>query len=116
MKKKKDRENFIKNYRKHHIFSSYEEALNWSIENPDKGIEWHCKTLFWQEDKQKFKSYEQEYSFDGIMSYNVIRNYTKEELLKEIQEHIEYCNKKYPEKVNTKWWLDKYGKLSYVNI
>ena len=115
-KEKEDRREFIENYRKHHIFSSYEEALNWSIKNPDKGIKWHCKTLFWQEDKQKFKSYEQEYSFDGVMCYDVIRYYTKEELLKGIEEHIEYCNKKYPENINEKWWLDEYGKLSYVNI
>lgn len=115
-KEEEDRREFIKNYRKHHIFSSYEEALNWSIENLNKGIEWHCKTLFWEEDKQKFKSYEQEYSLDGVMCYDVIRYYTKEELLKEIEEHIKYYNSKYPEKANTKWWLDEYGKLSYVYI
>lgn len=115
-KEKEDRRKFIENYRKHHIFSSYEEALNWSIKNPDKGIEWHCKTLFWQEDKQKFKSYEQEYSLDGIMCYDVIKYYTKEELLKEIEEHIKCCNNKYPEEANKKWWLDEYGKLSYVSI
>lgn len=110
------RREFIENYRKHYIFSSYEEALNWSIKNPDKGITWHCKTLFWQEDKQKFKSYEQEYSSDGIICHDVIKYYTKEELLKGIEEHIKYCNIRYPEMANTKWWLDEYGKLSYVNI
>lgn len=114
-KENEDRRKFIENYRKHHIFNSYEEALNWSIKNPDKGVNWHCKTLFWQEDKQKFKSYEQEYSSDGIICHNVIRYYTKEELLKEIEEHIKYCNKKYPE-MKENWWLDEYGKLSYVNI
>lgn len=112
---KENRRKFVENYRKHHIFGSYEEALNWSIKNPDKSIQWHCKTLFWQEDKQKFKSYEQEYSSDGIICHDVIRYYTKEELLKEIEERIEYCNKKYPE-MKENWWLDEYGKLSYVNI
>lgn len=106
---------FIENYRKHHIFSSYEEALNWSIKNPDKGVNWHCKTLFWQEDKKKFKSYEQEYSLDGILCYDVIRYYTKEELLKEIEEHIKYCNIRYPE-MKKNWWLDEYNKLNYVSI
>lgn len=115
-KEKEDRREFIENYRKHHIFSSYKEALEWSIKNPDKGLEWHCKTLFWEEDKEKFKSYEQEFDLDGIIPYDVIRYYTKEELLKGIEEHIEYINNKYSEKANTKWWLDEYGKLSYVNI
>ena len=115
-KEKEDRREFIENYRKHHIFSSYEEALNWSIKNPDKRVEWHCKTLFWQEDKQKFKSYEQEYSLDGVIPYDIVKYYTKEELLKEIEEYIKYYNNKYPEEANKKWWLDEYGKLSYVNI
>lgn len=113
---KENRRKFVENYRKHHIFSSYEEALNWSIKNPDKGLTWHCKTLFWEKDKKKFKSYEQEFDIDGVIPYDIIRYYTKEELLKGIEEHIKYCNNKYPEKSNTKWWLDEYGKLSYVNI
>ena len=106
----------IEKYLKHHIFSSYEEALDWAIKNPDRGIIWHCQLLLWEEDKQKFKSYEQEFDRDGIIPYDVIRYYTKEELLKGIQEHIESYNKKHPEKMNEKWWLDEYGKLSYVTI
>ena len=114
--KEEMKKRIIENYLKHHIFSSYEEALDWGIKNPDEGIQWHCKLLFWEEDKQKFKSYEQEFDRDGIIPYDVVRYYTKEELLKWIQEHIEYCNKKYPEKKDEKWWLDEYGKLSYVTI
>lgn len=114
--KEEQRKHWEKNYRKKHIFSSYEEALDWLMTHKGRGIEWHTSTIFYQEDKQNFKSYEQDSDYSGIIHYNVIRYYTKEELLKGIQEHIEYCNKKYPEKANTKWWLDKYGKLSYVSI
>ena len=106
----------IEKYIIQHIFSSYEEALDWGIKNPDKGILWHCKLLFWEEDKQKFKSYEQEFDRDGIIPFDVVRYYTKEELLEWIQEHIEQYNQKHPEKKNEKWWLDEYGKLSYVTI
>ncbi len=100
-------------HRKKHIFDSYEQALDWAIKT-ERGISWHTKTLFWESDKNKFKSYEQEYSFDGVMCYDVIRYYTKEQLLEGIKEHIEWCNKKYPEQTDTKWWLDTFGKLDYV--
>jgi hypothetical protein len=115
-KAEEERKVFIENHRKKHIFSSYEEALDWCINHPNEYIEWHCKTLTWEEDKKKFKSYEQEYSYDGVMCYDVIRYYTKEQLLEGIKEHIEWCNKEYPEQANRKWWLDDYGKLNYVNI
>ena len=114
--KEEMKKRIIEKYILHHIFSSYEEALDWGIKNPDKGILWHCKLLFWEEDKQKFKSYEQEFDRDGIIPFDVVRYYTKEELLEWIQEHIEQYNQKHPEKKNEKWWLDEYGKLSYVTI
>lgn len=114
--KEEMKKRIIEKYVLHHIFSSYEEALDWGIKNPDKGILWHCKLLFWEEDKQKFKSYEQEFDRDGIIPFDVVRYYTKEELLEWIQEHIEQYNQKHPEKKNEKWWLDEYGKLSYVTI
>ena len=113
-KKELQRKQFIENYRKKHIFSSYESALDYAIQHPDKKIEWHTKTLYWEEDKNKFKSYEQEYDISGVMCYDVIRYYTKEELLKGIEEHKENIKKKYPEEDN--WWLDEYGKLSYVSL
>ena len=100
-------------HRKKYIFDSYEQALDWAIKT-EKGISWHTKTLFWESDKNKFKSYEQEYSFDGVMCYDVIRYYTKEQLIEGIKEHIEWCNKKYPEHADTKWWLDECDKLDYV--
>lgn len=114
--KEEFKKSIIEKYILHHIFSSYEEALDWGVKNPDKGILWHCKLLFWEEDKQKFKSYEQEFDRDGIIPYDVVRYYTKEELLEWIQEHIEQYNQKHPEKKDEKWWLDEYGKLSYVTI
>lgn len=114
--KEKTKKRIIEKYLKLHIFSSYEEALDWGVKNPGKGILWHCKLLFWEEDKQKFKSYEQEFDRDGIIPFDVIRYYTKEELLEWIQEHIEHYNQKHPEKKNEKWWLDEYGKLSYVTV
>ena len=100
-------------HRKKHIFDSYEQALDWAIKT-EKGIAWHTATLFWESDRNQFKSYEQEFDLDGIIPYDVIKYYTKEQLLKEIKEHIEYCNKKYPENADTKWWLDEFGKLDYV--
>ena len=100
-------------HRKAHIFDSYEHALDWAIKT-ERGIAWHMATLFWEPDKNQFKSYEQEFDLDGVIPYNVIKYYTKEKLLKEIKEHIEYCNKQYPEQADTKWWLDEFGKLDYV--
>ena len=49
-KEKENRRKFVENYRKHHIFSSCEEALEWSIKNPNKDLTWHCKTLFWEKE------------------------------------------------------------------
>lgn len=100
-------------HRKKHIFDSYEHALDWAIKTQN-GLSWHDKTLFWESDKNKFKSYEQEFDLDGIIPYDVIKYYTKEQLLENIKNHIEWCNKKYPEKADTKWWLDEFGKLDYV--
>lgn len=111
IKEKEHRIKFIENYRKHHIFNSYEEALNWSIKNPNKKLQWHGKTLYWQEDKNQFKSYEQEYDLDGIMCYDVIKYYTKEELLKNINNIINSLHFK-----DQNWWLDEFNKLKYVNI
>ena len=111
------RQNEIMNsYIKHHIFNSYEEALDWAIKNPNESINWHCKILSWQEDKQKFESYEQEYSLDGIVCYDVIKYYTKEELLKGIDDFIQHSNEIYPEINGKKWWLDEYGKLRHVSL
>ncbi len=106
----------IENHRKYYIFNSYEDALEWGIKKQNKGIQWHGKILFWEEDKKKFKSYEPEFDLDELVHYNAIKYYTKEELLEEIQEYINRCNRKHPEEDNTRWWLDEYGKLKYVNI
>ena len=107
------RKHAVEVHRKKHIFDSYEQALDWAIKT-QKGIAWHTATLFWEPEKNQFKSYEQEFSFDGVMCYDVIRYYTKEQLIEGIKEHIEWCNKKYPEQADTKWWLDEFGKLDYV--
>ena len=100
-------------HRRTHFFKSYEEALNW-CETTGNGIEWHCKTLFYEADKNKFKSYEHEFDADGIIPYDVVRYYTKEELMKSINEHIKYINKKYPDQAYLEWWLDEDGYLDYV--
>ena len=70
--------------------------------------------MYYEADKNRFKSYEQEFDLDGVIPYDVVRYYTKEELLKGIDEHIEYCNKKYPDKAYLEWWLDEDGYLNYV--
>ena len=103
----------IEVHRKKHIFDSYEQALDWAIKT-QKAIAWHAATLFWEPEKNQFKSYEQEFDLDGIIPYDVIRYYTKEQLLKNIEEHIEYINKKYEDQEYLNWWLDEFGKLEYV--
>lgn len=89
------------NYKKTHIFSSYEGALDWLIANQGRMIQWHILRLEW--DGKKFKG-------DNCISY------TKEELLGMIEDHIEEINEKYPEEKGKEWWLDEHGKLAYVNL
>lgn len=105
----KERAEIIRRHRESNIFDSYEDALDWSMKHPDNGLQWHAKTLYYLPDENLFLSYEQEYSFDGVIPYDVRRKYTREELLDQIYGTIKERG----------WNLEKdlkdeYGKLEYV--
>ena len=105
----KERAEIIRRHRKSNIFDSYEDALDWSMKHPDNGLQWHAKTLYYLPDENLFLSYEQEYSLDGVIPYDVRRKYTREELLDQIYSTIKERG----------WNLEKdlkdeYGKLEYV--
>lgn len=101
-------------YKERHIFHSYEECLDWMKENPYSMVHWHCSDIMFDDCKNLYKAYEQEFSYDGVMCYDVINYYTKEDLLKRIEKHKERIKSKYPD--DKEWWLDEYGTLKYVNI
>lgn len=71
-------------YIRSHIFENYEDAIQWMTEHPGRRVSWHCKDLHWDPDRKSFISYEQEYSEDGVMCYDVRRSYTARELLEGI--------------------------------
>lgn len=97
-------------HREKHIFESYEQALDWLMQNPDGVISWHVKTLSWNPDENRFLSYEQEYSLDGVVPYDVKRFYTRDELLDQVYTYLkESC-------MTLDDLKDKYGKLDYVHI
>lgn len=107
--REKERAEIIQRHKETHIFDSYEDALDWSMKHPDNGLQWHAKRLYFLPDENLFLSYEQEYSLDGVIPYDVRRKYTRKELLDQIYNSI---------KVNG-WDLEKdlkdeYGKLDYV--
>ena len=97
-------------HRATHIFDSYEDALDWLVENPGSVISWHVKTLSWQPEENRFLSYEQEYSMDGVIPYNVRRFYTREELLDGIYSVIKERG------IDISELKDKFEKLDYVHI
>ena len=101
-------------HKKHHIFNTYEEALDWLISNDGECIEWHTKTLSYDKTKDMLISNEQEFDIDGIIPYNVTRYYRRDELLCEIKSSVDYLKKKYCDFEYEKDFLDEYGKLKYV--
>lgn len=107
--REKERAEIIRRHRESHIFDSYENALDWLVKNPDDRLQWHAKRLYFLPDENLFLSYEQDYSFDGVIPYDVRRKYTREELLDQIYSSIKERG----------WNLEKdlkdeYGKLDYV--
>ena len=107
--REKERAEIIRRHRESNIFDSYEDALDWSMKHPDDGVQWHAKTLYFLPDENLFLSYEQEYSLDGVVPYDVRRKYTRKELLDQIYSTIKKRG----------WTLEKdlkdeYGKLEYV--
>ena len=91
-----ERQKAIRDHKEKHCFDSYEQALDWLVEHPDKRIEWHCMTLQYIPDENNFLSHEQEFSYDGVMAYDVTKKYTREELLKGIQNFIDEMSKDCP--------------------
>ena len=109
--KKRQYDEIVRRHRETHIFDSYEQALDYLVQHPGKRISWHVKTLQYLPDENLFLSHEQEYSFDGVIPYNVTKKYTREELLSGVYDTIKERG----------WDLEKdfkdeYGKLDYVNI
>ena len=118
MKKEKESPRLWKReriHRKKHIFETYEEALDWLVEHPLSTIEWHTKTLHWDDNVKKFISREQDYSYDGVIPYDVVRQYTREQLLEGIEEHKKWMKSKYDD-FDADNYKDKFGKLDYVYI
>ena len=118
--RKARRREIIREHRKTHVFSTYEEALDWLIAHPGREICWHCWPTHWDKEKQLFVSYEQDFGVDGVIPTDVTRYYTKQErmeghTLDELKAYGKELDAKYPElPKNDRWWLDEYGKLEYV--
>lgn len=110
--KRRDYERLIEHHKKTHIFETYEQALDWLVEHPDRSVEWHVRTLTWMPEKNLYRSYEQEFDIDGVIPYDVVRYYTREQLLDGIKEHIIYMKDKY--NADDSRLFDEYGKLNYV--
>ena len=113
-RREEERQARIKEHKRTHIFTSYDRALVYLTKHPGKAIEWHAKTLVWDEEKGMFKSYEQDFDYEGVNCWDVIRYYTREELL---QEHQDFCERKKQElgkDYDENWYLDEFGKLAHV--
>jgi hypothetical protein len=111
----RERERMVEHHKHTHIFDSYEQALDWLVEHSDRSIEWHCKTLSWLPEKNVYESFEQEYNISGVVSYDVTRYYSREQLLDGIKKHIQIMLSLY-EGSYEEQYLDENGKLNYVEI
>lgn len=109
LKKEQDERDAL--HRKSYIFSSYEEALDYLEANPGKYITWHCDYITFLPDENRFRSNEQHFSYDGVIPYNVICKYTRQELLDNINAHKERLLEK---GYDLNDLYDKWGKLSFV--
>lgn len=103
-----ERERWLELDRSVRIFDSYEDALQYLRDNPDKYIEWHVKTLHYLPELDLFESYEQDYGIDGVIPYDVIVKYSAEQLLSGVYDFLE--EKGYS--INE--LKDERGKLEYV--
>lgn len=101
-------------HKKHHIFTSYGKALDYLVDNPGSGIQWHTASVYWDEEKKKFEVYDQSFDIDGVIPYDVHYFCTREELLQGHTEHDEWLKSEQGKDYNPNWYLDKYGKLEYV--
>lgn len=100
-------------HKEKHIFVRYEDALDWLMQYPGSTIVWHCKTIHFDENDRMFISFEQDYSLDGVVPYDVVKKYTRQQLLNEIEELKERIRQK---GLGICELYDKYGKLDYVYV
>ena len=101
-------------HRRTHIFSSYDRALDYLVDNPGHGISWHTKSIYWDAEKQMFEVFDQEFDVSGVVPYDVHYFTTREKLLQEHQDFCEWRKNEYKGEDDDTWYLDKYGKLEYV--
>jgi hypothetical protein len=103
-----ERERWLEQHRSVRIFDSYEDALQYLRDNPDKYIEWHVKTLHYLPELDLFESFEQDYGIDGVIPYDVIVKYSAEQLLSGVYDFLEEKGYSIDE------LKDERGKLEYV--
>ena len=112
---KKERERrdaeYMEQYKKTHIFSTIEEALQWCKDHPYNSIAWGCDTISWHEEKQCFQCFE-----GGEWGYNLVYR-TEQYILNSYKETIKYLLDKYPnDTLESLGTIDENGKLSNVHI
>ena len=103
-----ERERWLEQHRSVRIFDSYEDALQYLRDNPEKYIEWHAKTLHYLPELDLFESFEQDYGIDGVIPYDVIVKYSAEQLLSDVYDFLEEKGYSIDE------LKDERGKLEYV--
>lgn len=113
-RREEERQARIESHKKKHIFTSYDRALDYLVDNPGSGIQWHTASVYWDEEKKKFEIYDQEYDIDGVIPYDVHYFCTREELLQQHTDHDEWLKSKRGKDYDPNWYLDEYGKLEYV--
>ena len=96
-----------------HIFSSYDEALDWLVENPNKSVTWHAGSVSYIPGKNLFESYEPSCDLSSVIHFMVRKEYTKEEMLQRHHEHEQYLIEEYGD---CDGLYDENGKLEYVYI
>ena len=114
-KKERERKHaeYMEQYKKRHIFSTIEEALQWCKDHPFSSITWECDTVYWREDKQCFECIEEK---EGEWGRYLV-NRTEKYLLNRYEENIKYFLEKYPnETLESLGVIDENGKLSNIYI
>lgn len=112
---KKERERihaeYMERYKKTHIFSTIEEALQWCKDHPYNSITWGCDSISWDKERQCFKCIEAG-EWGDYLAYR-----TEGYLLNRHEENIKYFLEKYPnDTLESIGLVDENGKLSNVYI
>lgn len=102
---------YMERYKRTHIFSTVEEALQWCKDHPCDSITWGCDSISWHEERQCFQCFE-----GGEWGYNLAYR-TEQYLLNSHEEHIKYLLEKYPnDTLESLGIIDENGKLSNIHI